>query len=270
MKISDLLDDMLLDFDTLQWTKAPDGDAISPRRVKALIRGKIIENREDTSLLQKLTHRKDAAVQHKAPPRARLHSARPWLIAACAAFVLLAVPLGVYAYRHILQGAEVIDEQNQHLIGSESAGTYEILPNGQVSEYQEPQLPENRIITGTAVQNLIPNSILEVPEESGSYPKLIIPNGDMALLTQENGEGWRLAAGDSVTVSYKLYATEGNGTTLLLGHVKDSIIMEDELAKETFLGQYTFTASEDGVYYFYLMGASSDYVAVEKVSVEVE
>lgn len=46
--------------------------------------------------------------------------------------------------------------------------------------------------------------------------------------------------------------------------------MEDELAKETFLGQYTFTASEDGVYYFYLMGASSDYVAVEKVSVEVE
>lgn len=270
MKISDLLDDMLLDFDTLQWTKAPDGDAISPCRVKALIREKIIENREDTSLLQKLTHREDASVLHKAPPRARLHSARPWLIAACAALALLTVPLGVYAYRHILQGAEVIDEQNQHLIGSESAGNYEIIPNGQIPDYQEPQLPENRIITGTAVSDLIPHSILEVPGESGSYPKLIIPNGDMALLTQENGEGWRLAAGNSVTVSYKLYATEGNGTTLLLGHVKDGIIMENKLAKETFSGNYTFTVSEDGEYYFYLMGASSDYVAVEKVAVEVE
>lgn len=270
MKISDLLDDMLLDFDTLQWTKAPDGDAISPRRVKALVREKIAGNREDAALLQKLTHREDASVPHKAPPRARLHSARPWLIASCVALVLLAVPLGVYAYRHILQGAEVIDEQNQHLIGSEATGTYEILPNGQIPEYQKPQLPENRIITGTAVPNLIPSSILEVPGENGSYPKLIIPNGAMALLTQENGEGWKLTAGSSVTVAYELYATEGNGTTLLLGHVKGGIIMENELAKETFSGEYTFTASEDGKYYFYLMGASSDYVAVEKVSVEVQ
>lgn len=250
MKISDLMDDIQLDFDALNWAAVPAEDAISSRRVKSLVHESIAGKRGDVALLHKL--------------------ARPWLVMACAALLCLAIPLGTYAYRHILQGAEVIDEQNRHLISSEPEGTYKIYPNGQIPAYQVPQLPENQIITAIAVSDLIPNSILEVPAESGSYPELILPNGDMALLTQESGEGWRLAAGSCVTVSYELYAAEGNGTTLLLGHVKDGIIMESKLAKKAFSGEYTFTASEDGEYYFYLMGASSDYVAVEKVSVEVE
>lgn len=250
MKISDLLDDMLLDFDTLQWTKAPGGDVISPRRVKALVHGKLF-----------------AQAEHR--------FTRLGLAAVCATLLCLAIPLGTYAYRHILQRAERINEQNRHLIGSEGIGTSEISPNDQIPELSTSELPKNRIITGTALPSLIPNSILEVPGKNGSYPELLIPNGDMALLTQESGEGWNLTNGDCVTVAYELYTTEGNGTTLRVGYVKDGILMEKELFRKTLSGEifsveYTFTATEDGEYYFYLTGASSDYVAVKKVSVEVE
>ncbi|MBT2764609.1 hypothetical protein [Paenibacillus sp. ISL-20] len=180
-----------------------------------------------------------------------------------------------------IKQTELITDYNRHLIGKEGSGDYMIYRNGvyidsngveysleELKNRTPNGLPENRIITKIMEGNYMPSSIfeLETKEKNGVYisPEIITVNGSISVLTDTNGRGWELKAGDSVEYVFEKYKSEVvENQNILIGYVKDGVLNPwqqfDQLK-----GNYNLTIEESGLYYFYMINASSDTIALKE------
>lgn len=180
-----------------------------------------------------------------------------------------------------IKETELITDYNRHLIGKETSGDYMIYRNGVYIdsngiEYSPEELknrtrnglPENRIITKIMEENFMPPSIfeLETKEKNGVYisPEIITVNGSLNVLTDTNGSGWELKAGDSVEYEFEKYKSEVvENQNILIGYVKDGVLYPSQKFDQL-KGNYNLTIEESGQYYFYIINASSDTIALKE------
>ncbi|AYB44382.1 hypothetical protein [Paenibacillus lautus] len=180
-----------------------------------------------------------------------------------------------------IKQTELITDYNRHLIGKETSGDYMIYRNGVYIdsngvEYSPEELknrtrnglPENRIITKIMEENYMPPSIfeLETKEKNGVYisPEIITVNGSLNVLTDTNGSGWELKAGDSVEYVFEKYKSEVvENQIILIGYVKDGVLYPSHKFDQL-KGNYNLTVEETGQYYFYIINASSDTIALKE------
>lgn len=180
-----------------------------------------------------------------------------------------------------IKETELITDNNRHLIGKETIGDYMIYRNGVYIdsngiEYSPEELknrtrnglPENRIITKIMEENFMPPSIfeLETKEKNGVYisPEIITVNGSLNVLTDTNGSGWELKAGDSVEYEFEKYKSEVvENQNILIGYVKDGVLYPSQKFDQL-KGNYNLTIEESGQYYFYIINASSDTIALKE------
>ncbi|MGG3281100.1 hypothetical protein [Paenibacillus solani] len=176
---------------------------------------------------------------------------------------------------------ELITDTNRHLIGKESSGDYMIYRNGvyidsngveyspeELKNRTRNSLPENRIITETMEENFIPPSIFEIEtkEKNGVFisPEIITVNGSVNVLTDTNGRGWELKAGDSVEYEFEKYKSEVvEYQNIFIGYVKDGVLNPWQKFDQL-MGNYNLTIEESGQYYFYIINASSDTIALKE------
>ncbi|MEC0206666.1 hypothetical protein P4H39_29085 [Paenibacillus lautus] len=180
-----------------------------------------------------------------------------------------------------IKQTELITDYNRHLIGKEGSGDYMIYRNGiyidsngieysleELKNRTRNSLPENRIITKIMEENFMPSSIfeLETKEKNGVYisPEIITVNGSLSVLTDTNGRGWELKAGDSVEYVFEKYKSEVvENQIILMGYVKDGVLNPGQKFDQL-KGNYNLTIEESGQYYFYIINASSDTIALKE------
>ncbi|MGG3284420.1 hypothetical protein [Paenibacillus solani] len=176
---------------------------------------------------------------------------------------------------------ELITDSNRHLIGKETTGDYMISRNGvfidsngieysleELKNRTRNGLPQNRIITKIMEENFMPSSIfeLETNEKNGVFisPEIITVNGSLSVLTDTNGRGWELKAGDSVEYVFEKYRSEVvENQNMLIGYVKDGVLYPSQKFDQL-KGKYNLTIEESGQYYFYIINASSDTIALKE------
>ncbi|MFE0556516.1 hypothetical protein ACFW1P_11385 [Paenibacillus sp. NPDC058910] len=180
-----------------------------------------------------------------------------------------------------IKQTQLITDYNRHLIGKEGSGDYMIYRNGiyidsngieysleELKNRTRNSLPENRIITKIMEENFMPSSIfeLETKEKNGVYisPEIITVNGSLSVLTDTNGRGWELKAGDSVEYVFEKYKSEVvENQIILMGYVKDGVLYPSQKFDQL-KGNYNLTIEESGQYYFYIINASSDTIALKE------
>ena len=128
-------------------------------------------------------------------------------------------------------------------------------------------LPENRIVTKIMEENYMPSSIFELEtreKRSIYFPEIITVNGSLNVLTDTNGSGWELKAGDSVEYVFEKYKSEVvENQNILIGYVKDGVLYPSQKFDQL-KGNYNLTIKESGKYYFYIINASSDTIALKE------
>ncbi|MEF2967165.1 hypothetical protein V3851_15110 [Paenibacillus sp. M1] len=180
-----------------------------------------------------------------------------------------------------IKQTELITDYNRHLIGKEARGDYIIYRNGafidsngvelspeELMKRTRNTLPENRIITKIMEENFIPTSIIEIKtnEKKGVFisPEIITVNGSISVLTDIRGRGWELKSGDSVEYAFEKYKSEVvENQNILIGYIKDGVLNPWQKFDQI-KGNYNLTIEESGQYYFYIINASSDTIALKE------
>lgn len=209
------------------------------------------------------------------------------LIVSC----LLVLSIPCYAALNMfLDKSTIVDDKNRALIGTEITSDYYIIldENGVYSDSYgntgslEDILKANskiqgqsRIVKSNEDSTITPSSYVEIPFKTQKmnkyiYPEVIMVNNSACIFTLENGKGWTLNKGDSITYKYKKAEVENvDKQTMIIGYIQDNTLKTGEV-KRDIEGSYTFTANEKGTYYIYIISASSDYQTIIEESLEVD
>ena len=190
----------------------------------------------------------------------RLSLGKKVLLAAAAALLLgCGLPL-------VYRGAVVLTPENQALLEQ----PYYISSSPE-SKPPELNLAESTGKVDVDTFELCPQVMLEVEtEEGGSVPQVLYDNGSALILTRPGGEPWTLAKGEELTLEMTLEAGAANAAwdawNMELGYIRDrEAVMIFRVALNRI--SYTFSAPEDGEYYFYLYHWSSDPVLLAQGSI---
>ena len=172
------------------------------------------------------------------------------LVAAAALLLGCGLPL-------VYKGAVLLTPENQALLEQPRY----------VSSSPESNQPELNLAKSTDKVDvdtfeLCPQVMLEVEAEAdGSLPQVLYDNGSALILTRPDGEPWTLKKGEEVTLEISLEAGAPDPSwdtwTMELGYIRDreaTMIFREKVNQIN----HTFSAPEDGEYYFYLYHWSSD------------
>lgn len=255
---------------------------ISLDKLKKHVRNGIYnENEKKRAMVPKLLYNST----HNTPIYGMKWRAR--LIVILIIIAIAAVP--VYALvNYRLHKSSIVDEENCYLIGSQIEEDYYIImdENGECTDslgnkgsledmISLSDLPnKSRIVTNVENTDIKPSSYVEIKykKHSGNiytYPRLILVNNSVCILTGNDGKGWDLNEGESITVEIsKESAKRSLKQNLLVGYIQDGTLKDGKSIKEN-SGSYTVKADAAGTYYIYLLSASSDYLTVNSLSIEV-
>lgn len=205
---------------------------------------------------------------------------------ACCLVLGMAIP--VYAVvSGILQKSAPVDENNKSYVGTEIQDQYYIIyKNGEYIDsdgkriditqpLDDSLLKKNRIVSEIQQPNFIPSSIVEIEQisagkNSSNYPEMILVNGSLCILTGEDGSGWDLKQGDSITYSFKKKPSSVvDNQNLIVGVIKDGVLLEGS-GFRSLENEFVFKADKEGVYYIYLISGSSDYLTLDESELIVE
>ena len=214
-----------------------------------------------------------------------------WRARLIVCFLIIAMAaIPVYALvNYRLNKSAAVDEENCYLIGSQIEEDYYIIidENGNCTDsygnkgsFEELMSlndlsDTSRVVTDIENPDNKPSSFVEIKSKKHSgnnyaYPQLILVNNSVCILTDNDGKGWDLKEGDSITVEVsKDSAGRSLKQNLLVGYIQDGTLKDGELIKEN-TGTYTIKANAAGTYYIYLLSASSDYLTVNKLSIKTD
>lgn len=196
-----------------------------------------------------------------------------------AAVVVLAVSMISFADQDI--GPKLLTDFNRHLAGKNIVGEPSVYDqdgnwvSGPIIE--EFDLNEHMKVWDTSTvitkrpKKMPPYSISEFPvtnvDKHDETPEVIFYNGDMITWVQEDGSGWELEKGDTLSFTAEQYVHENvgkKGQTIHYGYVVNGkLIFEEEHC--TGLYQYfEVKAEEKGEYYICLFNYTSESIALKK------
>lgn len=103
------------------------------------------------------------------------------------------------------------------------------------------------------------------------FPAFVFDNGEIAILTKEDGSGWALDKSSSLTLSLQQNTKENpqaslDGDRLALGVIVDGIPRELTCGKDKEL-EYTYTPDKAGEVYFYVQNFSAGPIVIEDAAV---
>lgn len=134
----------------------------------------------------------------------------------------------------------------------------------------ETVLPENAIVKENTISWMTPSDISIFKVTDTQIPEIMIPNGALAVFTNNREIGWDLKAGDSVTISYEVYQHETiSEQALMIGYIQDGTLVEGNILRNA-KGECTFEIESSGIYNFYFMGLSSDPISIQSGDLEME
>lgn len=118
----------------------------------------------------------------------------------------------------------------------------------------------------------MPGSIqeIEVSLDEGKTPALMIPNGCVGILTDEDGVAWEWAAGDVLRWTFEKAPLEDNDRQMLvIGYLHDGVLSEP-MKFDTLSVSCEIEIPETGAYYLYLVGGSSDVITIGEGQFTIE
>lgn len=175
--------------------------------------------------------------------------------------------------KYAIEGAAYITEKNRHLIGTE---TEEGTNKDQIVEYSE-----HNILNYSSTIKSIPSELhldsalisdFITKEKDDVYitPEIILTNGSIGVFTKEDGSGWLLNKGDSLTFNFNKYESKAvKNQNSVIGYVVNGKMVKGEGFKDL-SGNYKTIADESGEYYIYVLGSSSDYLSFKEGRIIVE
>lgn len=87
------------------------------------------------------------------------------------------------------------------------------------------------------------------------------------IFTQKDGEGWFCQPGDRLDYTFEKYPSSVvEEQSMAIGIIKDGVLYESDAISDL-SGHYSVDIEEAGEYYIYLIGASSDYLALKEGSI---
>lgn len=133
------------------------------------------------------------------------------------------------------------------------------------------QIPENPFFSSLASDQVsLGTSVQEIATQDGLVPEFIIPNGAIGVFSKGNQSGWSCKAGDTLIWSFEKYPMEnGISQSICVGYIKDDVMYEAQAFGETLEGEYELTVPEDGIYYIYVIGASSDPISMKGSDIQI-
>ena len=178
---------------------------------------------------------------------------------------------------------EILTEENRFLIGKEMFNPNITVSSGdewdeQIGELEDETMhmasviiPDNPIIHSVANENCVPgSSIQEITSSKNRTPEIIVPNGAMAVFSVGNAEGWTCGSGDTIIWRFEKYPMEsGASQTLGVGYVKDGVMHEMQVFRDSLNGEYKLSVHEQGVYHIYVIGLSSDPISIKESKIEI-
>lgn len=202
--------------------------------------------------------------------------------------LLIAAVPGYALMRGKLNISSVVTDENRYLVGTQTEDEYYIIIDddgtctdsfgnkGTVEEIISlNELPYTSDIVKEIDDPVIkPSSFAEIRSErhfgrSYAYPPIILVNNSPCILTDDNGEGWYLDEGDTINVEITEDKIVGlRKQNMIIGCIQDGVLKSGVQLKEISDG-YKLTAKDSGTYYIYLLSASSDYLTLEGISVNV-
>ena len=230
--------------------------------------------------IKKNVHRK--LLGRKMFPRMKL------AVAVCCLLIMI---IPCYAMVNLnLDEAAIVNDENRHLIGTESKESYYIIIDkdgmardsqgnyGTLEEvlamnYKEPE--KSRLVKSIEDETLMPKSYLEThPKKQWVnkffYPEIIMVNSSAFILTKSEGEGWNLDVGDCITYKFeKAKSAVIKNQTMIIGYIHNGVLKTGNINRDI-AGEYSLTVTEKGIYYIWALSASSDYQTVTKHSVKID
>lgn len=108
-------------------------------------------------------------------------------------------------------------------------------------------------------------------EETGaqySIPEFVFENGDIAIFTKSDTQGWGLQKGDTLTLSFAQNVKENPradaiGDNISIGIIKNGVPHTLTTEKNLTI-QYEYTADKDSTYYFFVQNASAASVVIKQ------
>ena len=100
-------------------------------------------------------------------------------------------------------------------------------------------------------------------------PEIIFTNDVMVIFTRENGEGWFLDKGESLTFEAEQYPLENGwngdgGQWIEYRSIRDGELSPDSYADNKRIQKFTVTAEEEGEYYIALRCAGTEPITLKE------
>ena len=98
------------------------------------------------------------------------------------------------------------------------------------------------------------------------FPEFVFNNGEVAILTNKNGSGWKMEENDTITISLSQNLKDNphafsEGNKMALGVIVDGIPNELRCDNDPNM-EYTYTAEKSAEVYFYVQDFSSEPIVV--------
>lgn len=130
-------------------------------------------------------------------------------------------------------------------------------------------IPASDIAKTWADDAIIPYSINNVATSNGITPEFTLDNGYMVILTEENGGGWSLKEGDTLTWKLAKQPIEFD-QSLSIGYIKDGTVYSASFSCSELEGEVEIHAESEGTYYVYCLGTSSDPITVKEGDIYIK
>lgn len=184
-------------------------------------------------------------------------------------------------------GAELISEYNRDLIGKDSikepAVSGDEIGVGSLEARRSVSLEgdyqwNSRRIKEVPENVFVPKTIIEFEaSRTGARditPEIIFTNDVMVIFTREDGAGWQLKKGESLTFEAEQYPLERNNGEDIGQWIEYRFIGNGELSADSYTSnerfqRYTFTADEDGEYYIALRCAGTEPLALKEGEIKI-
>lgn len=141
------------------------------------------------------------------------------------------------------------------------------------SKYDNTTILNETSFDDPSFYNVITDVVL-IPDPSNHYSTdpFIFDITDIAVFTRQNKEGWNLKKGDQISISIAIDTSfadcEPAGEQISIAYIKDgkyNDIKTEVLSDTPYC--YSFTAPEDGCYYFALYNVSLSYIKVTTLEI---
>ena len=172
-------------------------------------------------------------------------------------------------------GAEKVTSENANLIGKEVVDdSTPSVSSGRQNEKANVDvdiLSESKVAQEFADDKIVePLSITDFEVTDNITPEIIMTNGSMAVFYQGDYSGWNCTYEDVLCFDFERYDSEViEDQTIVIGYIKDGIVYEGEQFKGK-SGRYILNVAEDGIYNFYVISATSDYMTLKQGTVSVQ